>query len=205
VVLSDLHGNEQMAEGAQRLTRVRERTHGMMDLISDLLDISRIELGVQERSLEEVNPLEMLSRTAEMFGPKAQEKALALEINIAEEPEPKPMLVDPRELESIYVNLLTNAIKYTPEGGMISILGAIENGRLTVAFQDTGIGIAEDDLKRIFQKFYRVKSQDTRMIVGTGLGLPIVKSIVDANNGNIDIESSLGEGTTITVQLPLTH
>jgi two-component system phosphate regulon sensor histidine kinase PhoR len=105
-------------------------------------------------------------------------------------------------MDGIFTNLVSNAIKYTPEGGKVWITLAEEGGFVKVSVSDTGLGIKREDLSRIFDRFYRVKTTETRQIVGTGLGLSIVKSIVDAHLGLISVDSEVGKGTTFTVLLP---
>ena len=105
-------------------------------------------------------------------------------------------------MEGVLNNLISNAIKYTPDGGRVTISLDDDDSFVKVSVTDTGIGIKGEDIPRIFDKFYRVKSSDTRQIVGTGLGLSIVKSIVDAHMGTISVESTEGKGTTFSVLLP---
>jgi len=105
-------------------------------------------------------------------------------------------------MEGIFTNLISNAIKYTPEGGKVWVDLAEESGFVKATVSDTGIGIKKEDLPRIFDKFYRVKTTETRQIVGTGLGLSIVKSIVDAHLGSITVESEEGGGAIFSVMLP---
>ena len=109
---------------------------------------------------------------------------------------------DRNSMEGIFTNLISNAIKYTPEGRKVWVNLSEEGGFVKATVSDTGIGIKKEDLPRIFDKFYRVKTTETRQIVGTGLGLSIVKSIVDAHLGSISVESEEGNGTTFTVLLP---
>jgi two-component system phosphate regulon sensor histidine kinase PhoR len=109
---------------------------------------------------------------------------------------------DRNSMEGIFSNLISNAIKYTPEGGSVFVQLGEEGGFVKASVSDTGIGIKREDLSRIFDKFYRVKSSETRQIVGTGLGLSIVKSIVDAHLGSISVESEEGGGTTFIILLP---
>jgi signal transduction histidine kinase len=105
-------------------------------------------------------------------------------------------------VEAIFVNLISNAIKYTPKGGKIEI--TLHQAGRDIRFKavDTGIGIPPEDLDRIFEKFYRIKTEQTRSISGSGLGLSIVKGIVDAHNGSIHVESEKGKGTTFIVSMP---
>jgi signal transduction histidine kinase len=105
-------------------------------------------------------------------------------------------------MEGIFTNLISNGIKYTPEGGRVWITLGEEGDFVKASVSDTGIGIKKEDLPRIFDKFYRVKTIETRQIVGTGLGLSIVKSIVDAHLGTISVESEEGGGTTFTALFP---
>ncbi len=107
-------------------------------------------------------------------------------------------------LESIFGNLISNAINYTPEGGRITVkTGKTGDGRIAVLVADNGFGIAPKYHDKIFERFYRVKDDNTRYITGTGLGLPIVKGLVDAMNGKITLDSDAGKGATFTVTLPV--
>ena len=106
-------------------------------------------------------------------------------------------------MEEVFNNLITNAIIYTPEGGKVDVRGKVKGDFVNISISDTGYGIAPDELPRIFDKFYRAKTEKTRSIVGTGLGLPIVKSIVEAHNGTVRVESKEGVGSTFYVRLPI--
>jgi signal transduction histidine kinase len=105
-------------------------------------------------------------------------------------------------MESIFGNLITNAINYTQEGGSIRVAADLTGINIRVRVIDNGFGIAEKHLDRIFERFYRVKDDQTRYITGTGLGLPIVKGLVDSMGGIIEVESTPGEGSTFTVLIP---
>jgi signal transduction histidine kinase len=116
---------------------------------------------------------------------------------------PLPNLTaDPLSLESIFGNLITNAIHYTPENGNIRVDAGLEGSQVRVDIIDNGFGIAEKYIDKIFERFYRVKDENTRYITGTGLGLPIVKGLVDSLKGSISVKSKPGEGSTFTVFLP---
>ena len=101
-------------------------------------------------------------------------------------------------------NLITNAIKYSPPKSTVKISASLENEYIKLGIEDTGYGIPEEDLERIFDRFYRVKDENTRKMIGTGLGLSIVKSIIEAHHGTIKATSSLGSGSIFTVLLPVT-
>jgi signal transduction histidine kinase len=106
-------------------------------------------------------------------------------------------------MEEVLSNLITNAIHYTPEGGRVTVGARVDGGYLKIHVTDTGFGIAPEDREKIFERFYRVKNEKTRYVTGTGLGLPIVKSIVESHNGRIQLESEVDKGTTFYVILPL--
>lgn len=196
--------DESHVDELRRLGRVRERTKGLIDMIADLLDLSRLELGITEQTCEEVEPVHLLEHVMELLTPKATKKHLDLRLTCRDLDAPLCLHMDPRELESVYVNLISNAIKYTPRGGQVEVVaGKMTDGMFCLDVTDTGIGIQQEELDRIFEKFYRVRGDETRMIVGTGLGLPIVRSVVEAYGGAIDVKSSPGRGSTFTVTLPL--
>jgi signal transduction histidine kinase len=132
---------------------------------------------------------------------KAQGKNISLRLDPL--PELPSVLANRRSIEEVISNLLTNAIKYTPDGGSVTLSAGVERGYVRISVKDTGFGIDRDDLDRIFERFYRVKNDKTRLITGTGLGLAIVKSIMDAHNGMIRVESEIGQGTTFHVYLPI--
>jgi signal transduction histidine kinase len=119
--------------------------------------------------------------------------------------EERPVVeADPRALESVIGNLVGNAVKYTPEEGRVSVrLGPVEQGRVRLEVEDTGIGIDEKEQARVFERFYRVKDKQTKNISGTGLGLPIVKGILDDMGGHISLRSQKGQGSTFIVTLPV--
>ena len=118
-------------------------------------------------------------------------------------PELPHVLGNRYNMEEVISNIISNAIVYTPEGGKVTVSAAIENDYLCISISDTGIGIPEEDLDRVFDRFYRVKNEKTRFITGTGLGLAIVKSIVEAHNGTVHVESKPDHGSTFYIFIPL--
>jgi len=184
----------------QLIARAKARTKGVLILIKDLLDLSKIEAGKMIQYKEPLSLAEVIPRAVEMMKSDAIEK----NIHIVFVPPPRISLIqaDRDSMEGIFTNLISNAIKYTPAGGRVTIALNDHDGFVKISVADTGIGIKSEDISRIFDKFYRVKSIETRQIVGTGLGLTIVKSIVEAHLGTISLESTEGEGTTFTVLLP---
>ena len=184
------------------LTRAKEKTKGMISLINDLLDMSRIDEGVICREPRPVSLDELLRSIIDFLGEKARTKRQSLELILPQAPLPE-MHADPIALESIFGNLITNALNYTPEGGRIRVEVDITGVNVRARVIDNGLGIAEKYLDKIFERFYRVKDEKTRYITGTGLGLPIVKGLLDAMGGIIEVQSTPGEGSVFTVLLPV--
>ena len=200
VILKGLAGeiNERQA---RMLGRAKERAKGLLDLVKDLLDLSKIEAGMQVQYMEPIDIGELLAKVVDLMRPQAEQKGLTLEFELEEG---FPLVnADAANMEGVFTNLISNAIKYTPEGGLVRVTGQREGDYIRVDVQDTGIGISEKDLPRIFERFYRVKTEKTRQIVGTGLGLSIVKQVVDAHLGTIDVQSVENQGTCFTVRLPV--
>ncbi len=200
VILKGLAGeiNERQA---RMLGRAKERAKGLLDLVKDLLDLSKIEAGMQVQYMEPVDIGALLSKVVELMQTQAEQKGLTLEFEL--EDGLSSVNADASNMEGVFTNLISNAIKYTPEGGLVRVTGKKEGGYIRIDVQDTGIGISEKDLPRIFERFYRVKTEKTRQIVGTGLGLSIVKQVVDAHLGTIDVQSVENQGTCFTVRLPV--
>lgn len=184
------------------LSRAKEKTQGLISLIGDLLDLSRIESGAITHEPVPVKLDDLLRSIVDFLGARANAKKQTMTASMPETPLPA-ITADPMALESIFGNLVANAINYTPEGGSIEVRAHNQGGRIQVEVSDTGFGIDEKYLNKIFERFYRVKNEKTRYITGTGLGLPIVKSLVDAMKGTITVKSRVDRGTTFTVTLPL--
>jgi signal transduction histidine kinase len=184
------------------LTRAKEKTQGLISLIGDLLDLSRIEEGIICREPKPVRLDEVLQNIVDFLSTRAAAKNQSLSLAVSDSKLPE-IEADPLALESIFGNLITNAITYTPEGGRIQVEANTAGINIRVKVTDTGFGIADKHIDKIFDRFYRVKDERTRYITGTGLGLPIVKGLVDSMGGIIEVESTPGEGSTFTVLLPV--
>ncbi len=199
VILQGLAGA--VTEKQQELLgRSQERANGLLDMIRDLLDISKMETGRSFQQKEILNLSPLAEKTVSFLQPQAEAKNQSLTLQT--QPDLPLINADPLAMEEILTNLISNAIKFTPEGGTIQVLVKPEFEYLLIQVSDNGIGIAQGDLPRIFDKFYRVKSEKTRKIVGTGLGLPIVKQLVEAHLGFIRVESRVDQGTIIKVLIP---
>ncbi len=201
IVLEELNSKNHI-DSPHILFRARERTNTLISLISDLLDISRIETGLISGQGSTSNPGQLLSDTVEFYRSKADEKSQELHLALPEKPLPA-VKADPIALQSIFSNLLTNAIHYTPEGGAIRVSVDFADPYIAVATADNGIGIEQDCLDKIFERFYRVQSEKTRMISGTGLGLSIAKEMLASIGGTISVDSEPGKGSVFTVYIPV--
>ena len=193
---------ETTEQDQQILARAKEKTKGLISLIGDLLDLSRIEEGLICKDPKPIQIESVLESVIDFLKTQADAKGLSIALELPEEPLPQ-LTADPVALESIFGNLIANAINYTPGGGNIQVKADLAGTNLRIKVADNGFGIADEHLAKVFERFYRVKDEKTRYITGTGLGLPIVKELVDSMGGIIDLESTLGEGTTFTVLLPI--
>ena len=201
LVIKDMVG-EDIAQDQHILSRAREKTKGLISLIGDLLDLSRIEEGIICHEPEPVRLEEILENIIEFLRTSAQKMNQSLTLVLPQDELPE-LTADPIALESIFGNLITNAINYTQEGGAIIVTVDMAGINVRVRVKDNGFGIADKYLDKIFDRFYRVKDDKTRYITGTGLGLPIVKGLLDPMGGLIDVESEPGKGSVFTVLLPI--
>jgi signal transduction histidine kinase len=179
------------------------RTSGahLLEVINQVLDMSKIEAGRFELNEEELDVAEVLGASARLLENMAAEGGLALSVDV---PDPPPELrADRRALRQIALNLLGNAIKFTPRGGRIELGARVEpNGDLAIRVRDTGIGIAAEDIATALAPFGQIDSPMTRGKPGTGLGLPIVKALVELHGGSLSLESEPGKGATVTARFP---
>lgn len=200
-VVHDGLAGELTGKQKELLGKAKDKTKGMITLVNDLLDYRRIEEGKSIQKIENLDCSEILQRTMELMRPSARDREVTIETHIASG---LPQFSGDRGgMEAIFVNLISNAIKYTPKAGRIEITLNQAGRDIRFKVVDNGIGIARRDLDRIFEKFYRIKTEQTRSISGSGLGLSIVKGIVDAHNGAIHVDSEVGKGTTFIVSLPV--
>ncbi len=169
-------------------------------MVDDLLDISRIESGKMKFTPEDVNIKEIIEIALHNVAKHAKDKSINIMVNC---PENVPVIrTDKDKLIRVFVNLLTNAIKFTPEEGEVTIIVEDHEDHLQTSIKDNGIGISKEKRDKIFDKFYQVDSTATRKAGGTGLGLAIIKGIIDGQGGNIYLESETGKGSTFTFRLP---
>lgn len=171
----------------------------MNELVSDLLDLGKIEAGL-DMVVEPFNLAALIREAVTTLRTGAEKKEQELAMTVPDEIEIEG---DQRRLKQVLLNIIGNAVKYTPLGGKVQVVATVANSSVVVEVMDGGIGIPAKDLPYIFDKFYRVNSKETRHIKGTGLGLAIAKSVVEAHDGRIWAESVEGEGSTFSFSLPV--
>ena len=171
----------------------------MSRLIDDLLILSRLESHQMTIVSSPIDLGELVSSTAKGFEKQARDKGITLAVTVPQEL--SKALGDRDRLEQVMVNLLDNAIKYTPSGGKVRVGACQEDGFIRVDVADTGIGIPEADISRIFERFYRVDKARSRELGGTGLGLAIVKHIIQGHNGRLHVESTPGKGSVFSFSI----
>ena len=188
------------------LNKIETASTHLLGLINDILDMSRINSGKLKLLEEPFSLSDLLHDTMTILRPQLEQKGHHYEL-VTENIFAESFVGDALRLRQIYVNIVNNAVKYTDEGGEISLYVSEkadgERCRLSFVCKDNGIGMSEEFLKRIFEPFERVNSSTISRIEGTGLGMSIVKKLVEAMDGRIDIESTLGEGTCVTISVPL--
>jgi len=178
--------------------RCLERLDGMRKLIYDLLDLTRIESGQKQRELQPVNLELVACRAMETFEPDAEQRGIDVTLQVEGDP---VLMSDSGEMEIIFNNLISNAVKYNRDQGSVVVAVAGNDEQLSVAVTDTGIGMSEEETNRLFGEFVRIKNDKTRRILGSGLGLSILRRLAHLNGGDVDVTSQEDVGSTFTVTL----
>jgi signal transduction histidine kinase len=202
---------ETLRDGAVDDRKVRDRflatmedeTDRLIRLVNDLLVLSKADSQALKLKREPLDVRDLIERSVHKLAPQLEEKGILVEVSASDGPQ--LVLADADRIEQVLVNLLDNAIKYSPEGERITV--AIDEGSPTpemvsVAVRDRGLGIPAGDLPRVFERFYRVDQARSRDRGGSGLGLSIAKAIVQAHGGEITLRSEEGQGTTVRFTLP---
>lgn len=186
---------------AQFLDTIRNNVDRMADLVSDLSDISRIDTGRLKVDLQPVSINDYVRETIANLRPQFEQKSQEIKIEL--DPDLPLVLVDRVRLVQILTNLLSNANKYTPEQGAISISGSRQGLALRIAIQDTGIGLSESEQAQLFSQFFRSEAPEAREQTGWGLGLYVTRRLLELMQGEIGVESTAGEGSTFWFTLPI--
>jgi signal transduction histidine kinase len=187
-------------EQAEFLGIVLRNARRLLGLVNDLLFVARLDSGPLELSLADVDLADVLTHAVDSAKPRAADRGVNLTF---EEEGPMVVLGEGARLEQLLDNLVSNAVKFTPRDGRVDVRLGRRNGRAQVRVTDTGVGIAEEELGHLFERFFRTPTAVSAQVPGTGLGLYIAKAIVDAHDGSIDVQSEVGGGTTFQVELPL--
>ena len=194
---------EESEEGSfeqESLQAIRSSTDHLLSLVTDLLDLSKIVAGRMELNKSPTAVTPIVREAIAMVSPGARKKGIILKSNLEELGE---INVDERAVRQIILNLVSNAIKYTEDGGEVVISCSLGEGEAHILVRDTGTGISSDDQELIFREFVQVKGADGRQRAGTGLGLALSKHFVDMHEGTLVVTSKVGIGSTFIVNLPL--
>ncbi|HET6486519.1 MAG TPA: HAMP domain-containing sensor histidine kinase, partial [Spirochaetia bacterium] len=193
------------ARQKQQLEVILQCSRHLLELINDILDISRIESGKTELDITSVRAGALLQGAVELLAENAVQRKIALRCSISDEVRELDIPADERRVRQVLLNLLSNALKFTPEDGSVEISMSAMDGALEVSVQDSGIGIPRQELERIFDAFYQIKGRSSAsMESGSGLGLALARQIVELHGGRIWAESDgIGKGSRLTFTLPL--
>jgi signal transduction histidine kinase len=172
----------------------------LLSLINDLLDLAKIEAGKMDLQAQPVDLKQLLASTILMVKETAANGRIAIDLNTPDEAIMLP--ADPRRLKQCFLNLVSNAVKFTPEGGRVAVSVTAGRDSVEIAVADTGIGVKPGDIAKIFEPFGQIDSPLARRHVGTGLGLPLARSLIEMHGGDLSFRSVEGSGTTVTVSLP---
>jgi len=191
--------HELSPSGRTYLSVIRRGTTRLQRIVEDLLLVAQIEANRLELAPAPADLAELAAETVEAARPTASERGIDLGLDVEG---PLPLEADARRLAQVLDNLVSNALKFTPSGGSVTVSARDGDGRLRVEVTDTGIGIPHEELGQLFSRFYRASNATRRAIPGTGLGLVIARAIVEGHGGTISLASREGEGTRVTVTLP---
>ena len=181
--------------------RMTVRTKDLLRLIDNLLNLSKLESGTIVFNLEATRGHDIIQDLVEVAAPQAEAKNIT--VNYVPCEEDWWFNVDYDHIRTAIMNIISNAVKYTPDGGVVTVETSLSGGFANLVFKDSGIGISSEDLPHIFDRFYRVKGKATRHITGSGLGLSLVKEVVEAHQGYIEVQSIPDEGTTFSLSFPV--
>ncbi len=182
------------------VNRSLDRIKGMRTLILDLMDLTRVESGKMKRNIDHINLVQVARTAIDTMLPYSIQRDVTVQLDA---PDNIGAMADAEEMEIIFNNLISNAIKYNKNGGTVTCILRSDPCCATITIKDTGIGIGETDLSRIFDDFVRVKNEKTKNISGSGLGLSIVKKLVDSYQGKIEVSSVPDQGSTFIVKIPI--
>jgi len=198
-IMQERQAGDKMDDYEQMIDRSLHRINGMRNLIMDLLDLTKIKLEKKTDKFQQVKVSEIAQNAVEAINPYAIQK----DVQIFLHDKDVEINIDPGDLEIIFNNLISNAVKYNKNNGRVDVFIDKKDNLLIIKIKDTGIGLSEDEIKNLFEEFFRVKNEQTKHITGSGLGLPIVRKVLDIYHGDIHVESKVNEGSTFSVTLPV--
>jgi two-component system sensor histidine kinase/response regulator len=198
-MMQEKQAGDRIEDYATPIERSLQRIQGMRNLIMDLLDFTKIRLERKEEKIQEVNMSEVASGAIVTVQPYAIQMDVSINLDVRSD---VVIMADPDDMEIIFNNLISNAVKYNKVGGKAEITIDSSDGDAILIFSDTGIGITRSDTENLFAEFVRIKNEKTRNISGSGLGLSIVKKVIELYHGSINVESTPDIGTVFTVRLP---
>ena len=200
IMKNEILGSLGVEQYKEYIQDIHESGAYLLDVISDILDISKVETGNLELAETEVDLNEAIGKSIRLVQERAQDAGVDLR---SKAEELSVIYADERLVKQCLVNLLSNAVKFTPKGGKIEVrVSRLESGGLSVAVADTGIGISEEDFEKVLSPFGQVESAYSGTYEGTGLGLPITKALMELHGGTLTLESAIGVGTTIVLSFP---
>jgi two-component system sensor histidine kinase/response regulator len=199
-IMQGKEAGERIEDYATHIDRSLQRIQGMRNLIMDLLDFTKIRLEKKEGRIRSVNLAEVASGAIFAVRPFAIQREININLDVRSE---TVIMADPADMEIIFNNLISNAVKYNKHGGRADIALETIGNEVVITITDTGIGMKKTDMENIFGEFMRIKNEKTKGISGSGLGLSIVKKVVELYFGTIEVESTPDIGSVFTVRLPI--
>ncbi len=187
----------------ERLEKINKHSDSLVKFINDLLDIARIESGRAVMNLEPHALIKITDNVRDLLAPQLREKNIRFTADI--DSTLPLVLIDAGQIERAFINLVTNSIKFTPQDGQITVKASLQNEKILCEISDTGIGIPKEDLPKLFDAFYRVENTINQNVKGTGLGLTLVKNIIEAHHGKIWVTSQPNQGAQVYFTLPLSQ
>jgi len=199
-IMQDKQVGDSIDDYMAMIDRSLIRIKGMRGLIMDLLDLTKLESGKKNRELKKIDLAEIAKLAIHTIEPLAIQRNVKINFDTEED---MVITADAEEIEIIFNNLLSNAVKYNKENGEVHFNMKKKNDHIWLKVEDTGIGISEENISKLFQEFTRIKTEKTRDNSGSGLGLSILKKMIDLNNGTVEVQSTPDIGTTFIVTLPI--
>lgn len=199
-IMQERQAGNHLSDYDQVIERALQRIKGMRTLIMDLLDLTRIQSDEKDKHYEQVKLNEKARGAIESINPYAIQKDVSVHLHAQEDVD---VYGDPNDMEIVMNNLISNAVKYNYKGGRVDIYLDWDQGGVRIRVSDTGIGMKKEDTEKLFKEFVRINNEKTKNITGSGLGLSIVKKVIDLYGGQINVDSEPEQGSTFTVFLPI--